>query len=151
MGSATGLVFDGKNLVANLPTGGVIDFSTFDFKVGVFSFSYATATTTDNTATAVKTIACPPTKTVGAFAFGVATIADTSDDGLIHFAYNAVKNANGTTAVVGSTGGAVVESAAGSPVVTIVADDTADTLVVKVTGENSKTYLWHVLVISCMA
>lgn len=111
-----------------------------------WTFTFVDQDTADSTVTPVKTVACPAGAVAGAIVFGVATIKDTSDDGLVALVYNAVKNAAGTTAVVGSTGGSNVESAGGSPAVTVVADDTADTLVVNVTGENAKAYNWKLLI-----
>lgn len=147
MANKNGWDFDGKNQTLRLPSGGVLDLRDITALFGTFAIDYVEQTTTDNTATTVFSRACAAASTVGALVFAIATIPDTSDDGLVAMVYNAVKNANGTTAVVGSTGGSNVESAAGSPVVTIVANDTTDAMDIKVTGENSKTYNWKLLII----
>lgn len=144
-----GFDFNGKSLKLDLPTGGAIDLNSKVLQTGNFKVTLATAATTDNTVTTVHTVACPASRIVAAWVFGAAAAADTSDDGLVAFVYNAVKNAAGTTAVVGTSGGSNVESGAGSPAVTVVADDTTDSLLVRVLGETSKNYNWNLLIITC--
>lgn len=148
MAGPYGFVFNGKSSILNLPTGGVIDLATFALVQGAFKLTYITQQTTDNTVTTVHTVACPASRSVAAWVWSLANSADTSDDGVVGFMFNAVKNAAGTTAVVGSSGGSSVESGAGTPIATIVADDTADALLVRVLGETSKTYNWKILVLT---
>ena len=149
MAGPFGFNCNGKSNILNLPTGGVLDLATFAVTNGAFKLTHVTQATTDNTVTTVHTVACPASRSVAAWVFAAANAADTSDDGLVAFVYNAVKNAAGTTAVVGSYGGSNVESGAGSPAVTIVADDTADALLVRVLGETSKNYNWDLLILTC--
>lgn len=149
MADPLGFFFNGKGMQLNLPDGGALDLNSKVLQTGNFKITPVTVTTTDNTVTTVLTVSCPASRTVAAWVFGAANAADTSDDGLVAFVYNAVKNAAGTTAVVGTSGGSNVESGAGSPAVTVVADDSADTLLVRVLGENSKTYNWNLLIVTC--
>lgn len=149
MADPLGFFFNGKGMQLNLPTGGELDLNSKVLQTGNFKITPVTVTTTDNTVTTVLTVSCPASRTVAAWVFGAANAEDTSDDGLVAFVYNAVKNAAGTTAVVGTSGGSNVESGAGSPAVTVVADNSADTLLVRVLGETSKTYNWNLIIVTC--
>lgn len=100
------------------------------------------ATTTDATATVVLATAVPTSGCVGVQVFASAKRVGANADGLVAAIYNAATNNAGTVALVGSTGGSNVENSAGAPAVTIVANNTNDTIDVTVTGISAETWAW---------
>ena len=102
-------------------------------------------TTPGNTATVIYSKACPLSCSVSVYAFLTGKKAGATADGITSFKGNGVSNAAGTTAVHGTTTGFGTdpESSGGTPAVTIVANDTDDTIEVKVAGIAAETWYWH--------
>lgn len=98
--------------------------------------------TTDATATVIFTKACPLSSVLAVKAFVVGKRIGANADGLVSFKYQAVTNNAGSTAVVGTTGGSDLENSSGTPAVTIVANDTTDSIEVKVAGIASQDWSW---------
>lgn len=99
-------------------------------------------TTTDATATVIFTKACPVSTTLGVWVQVIGKKVGANADGIVSQKFQAVTNNAGTVAVVGTTGGSDVENASGTPAVTIVANDTADAIEVKVAGIAAETWAW---------
>lgn len=99
-------------------------------------------TTTDATATVIFTKSVPLSTTLGVWVLTVGKKVGANADGIVSFKYNACTNNATTVAAVGTTGGSDLENSSGAPAVTIVANDTADTIEVKVAGVASETWAW---------
>lgn len=110
----------------------------------VVELKAATATTPGNTATTVLSFPVPLSSCVAVEALIVGKKAGANADGLVAKIFNACTNAAGTTALVGTTGGSVIENSAGAPTADIVADDTNDLILVQVTGVTAETWDWSV-------
>jgi hypothetical protein len=98
--------------------------------------------TTDATVTTIFTRAVPLSSILAVQAFVVGKKNGANADGIVSFKYQAVTNNAGTVAVVGTTGGSDLENASGTPAVTIVANDTTDSIEVKVAGIAAETWSW---------
>ncbi len=100
------------------------------------------------TATAIYTEAVPLSASVSVYAFLTGKIVGATGPAITSFKANGVSNAAGSCVVHGTTtGGTDPESSGGTPAVTIVADDTADTIVVKVAGIAAEDWVWHGFVV----
>lgn len=104
-------------------------------------------TTEDATATNIWSLSVPLSGIVGVAALVTGKRVGTTADGVVAFLYNAATNAAGTVAVVGTTGGSTLENSSGTPAVTLVANDTADTIELKVAGIAAQTYSWTALIL----
>jgi len=127
----------------------------FGFRSAASSFQITpvTLSTTGNTATAIYTKAVPLSASVSVYAFITGKKAGATADAITSFKGNGASNAAGTVAVHGTTSGFATdpESSGGTPAVTIVADDTADTIVVKVAGISAEDWVWKGFVITVTA
>jgi hypothetical protein len=83
-------------------------------------------------------------------ATGVAFKTDASA-GLAHRVLNFGRRATGGNVTVGTTNSQLVEDSAGSPLLTLTANTTAQTVEVKVTGVASETWHWEVEIQYCVA
>lgn len=132
-----GVVVEGRN------ASGVRRFKSHSGYAGSDLFEQTVAvTTTDATATNILSVACPISTTLGVWVQIVGKKVGANADGIVSQKFQAVTNNAGTVAVVGTTGGSDVENASGTPAVTIVANNTADTIEVKVTGIAAETWAW---------
>ncbi len=143
--SATGkfsLTLNGTQVETRSSTG-VKSFKSHSGYAGSDLFEQTVSlTTTDATATVIFTKACPVSTTLGVWVQIIGKKVGANADGIVSQKFQAVTNNAGTVAVVGTTGGSDVENASGTPAVTIVANDTADTIEVKVAGIAAETWAW---------
>lgn len=105
-------------------------------------------TTTDATATTIKSISVPASKTVLVQAEVTGQNSDISKWGTFKMAGSFYRTASGNVTIgVASPHNVVVEKADGTTIdVTLVANTTNNTVDVKVTGEASETFRWKVYI-----
>ncbi len=150
MSSRLGGFLDGLNLILRAKTDGRIQGESFfeQFKLkqhqgydgSDLKYVSGVVSTSGSTATAIITIPVASGKSCHGVFFVGGKQADESD-ATSALVVGAGVNAAGTTAVKGTQSVTIVESDA-STNVTFVADDTADTLVLKVTGIAAEDWLW---------
>lgn len=97
--------------------------------------------TADATATAFKTIAVPLGAALGGTVHIVGKKTGAADSYVGRYLFSAVNN-GATVAEIAAESGTALENSAGTPAVTVVADDTADTIVIKVAGIAAEDWKW---------
>lgn len=154
MGLESGVFSDGTNVIIrpiNATSGKIIVDATNGFEqlIQKSHANYAGSawnsktfplTTTDATVTAIASIPCPSGYAMAIRGFVVGVQNDDSDAS-VFTAVGVVVNAAGTTALKGTPLYQVVESAAATNI-TITADDTADAILLNITGIAAETWHW---------
>lgn len=113
--------------------------------IHIKTFGVATA---DATVTTIASIACPLSTTLQVLAIVCGKKVGTSADAFVGISHQGVSNAAATTAVIGTTTVvSTLENSAGTPLITMVANDATDALEVKVTGIAAENWAWTAICI----
>lgn len=150
MSAQAGMYKSGLNFILKAFSGGRFQVESFfeslllkqhqGYDGSDLKYISAAITTTDNTATALITIPVASGKSVHGI-FLVGGKQDDETDATSALVIAAGTNNGGTTAVKGTQSVTIVESASSTDV-TLVADNSADTIVLKATGISSENWLW---------